>query len=141
MGFCTFFNVLNPHPHHNPPLPPDYQVYVQNGTPINTSEWQSIGIQTLDDVRPIAPKIVEFNIPSIIQPFRGPLSSNPFSVVVLLHHEADQYLSAITHVDQNSKEERKASQKNTSFIPPRFEREGGFYSRRFNPFIGSTWPN
>ena len=123
-----------------PPLPTDYHLAIQNRTEINTPDWQTIGIQTLQDVRPIAPKIAEFDLLESTQPFVGPFTRNQFSVVVLLHHEADEYISTRTNVNFNSKQERKAAQKNTYILPTRFTRGGGLRSERYSPFSGKIWP-
>ncbi|QOD02650.1 hypothetical protein [Pseudarthrobacter sp. BIM B-2242] len=100
-----------------PPLPPGYQTSVQNGTNINTSNWQTLGVVTLNDVRAGFPQIAAFNLTSDKLPPPANLSGNHhFCVLALLHHQDDPYTSAITNTDVNSVRERKAAHKNLAVV-------------------------
>lgn len=96
-----------------PPLPAGYETSVQNGTNINTSNWQTLGVVTLNDVRVGFPQIAAFDLTSDKLPPPANLAGNHhFCVLALLHHQDDPYTSAITNTDSNSVRERKAAHKN-----------------------------
>lgn len=100
-----------------PPLPAGYEVNVQNGTPINNANWQTIGIATLDDVRVGFPRIAAFNLTSDKLPPPAMLAGNDHHcVLALVHHANDQYTSTVTATDFNSVQERKAAHKNTKVV-------------------------
>jgi hypothetical protein len=100
-----------------PALPANYHVNVQNGTPINTTNWQTVGIFSLDDVRVGAPKIAAFNLTSDMLPPPASLTGNDHHcVLALLHHADDPYTSTVTHTDNNSRQERKAAHKNLKVV-------------------------
>lgn len=100
-----------------PPLPSGYQTSVQNGTSINTSNWQTLGVVTLNDVRAGFPQIAAFNLTSDKLPPPANLAGNHhFCVLALLHHADDPYTSAITNTDVNSVRERKAAHKNLAVV-------------------------
>jgi len=100
-----------------PALPAGYEADVQTGTPINTAHWQTVGIETLNDVRVGAPKIAAFNLTSDKLPPPANLAgNNHHCVLALVHHVDDPYTSSETHTDTNSKDERKAAHKNLSVV-------------------------
>ena len=100
-----------------PALPAGYETNVQTGTPINTANWQTVGIETLNDVRVGAPKIAAFNLTSEKLPPPANLAgNNHHCVLALVHHEEDPYTSSETHTDTNSKDERKAAHKNLTVV-------------------------
>jgi hypothetical protein len=100
-----------------PALPPNYQVNVQNGIPINTAHWQTVGTDYLDDVRVGVPKIAAFNLTSDMLPPPATLAGNDHHcVLALVHHDDDPYMSAETHTDNNSLQERKAAHKNLKVV-------------------------
>jgi hypothetical protein len=100
-----------------PPLPAGHDVDVQNGTPINTADWQTIGIATLDDVRVGFPKIAAFDLTSDKLPPPANLAGNDHHCVLALsHHPDDPYNSAITSTDPNSLQRRKAAHKNLKVV-------------------------
>lgn len=100
-----------------PPLPAGYDVNVRSGTPINTGNWQTIGIATLDDVRVGFPKIAAFDLTSNKLPPPAMLAGNDHHcVLALLHHADDPYTSTTTNTDLNSKQERKAAHKNMKVV-------------------------
>ena len=100
-----------------PALPANYWTNVQTGTPINTPDWQTVGITDLDDVRVGAPKIAAFNLDSsMLPPPASLVGNNHHCVLALLHHTSDQYVSTQTNTDLNSKQERKAAHKNLTVV-------------------------
>jgi hypothetical protein len=100
-----------------PALPAGYWINVQNGTPINTANWHTLGIVTLNDVRVGAPKIAAFDLPSNMLPPPASLTgNNHHCVLALIHHPNDQYTSMITNTDNNSLAERKAAHKNLTVL-------------------------
>jgi len=100
-----------------PALPANYWVNVQNGTPINTANWQTIGIAPLDDVRVGFPKIAAFDLSSSMLPPPASLAGNDHHcVLALLHHANDVYASTQTNTDLNSVQERKAAHKNLKVV-------------------------
>lgn len=108
-----------------PALPAGYETDVQTGTPINTADWQTLGIVNLDNVRVGFPKIAAFDLTSDKLPPPANLAGNDHHcVLALLHHTDDTYTSVITNTDQNSKQVRKAAHKNlkvvqfTGTLPP-----------------------
>ena len=100
-----------------PPLPAGYQTNVQNGTPINNANWQTIGTATLNDIRVGFPKVAAFDLTSDKLPPPANLAGNDHHcVLALVHHANDQYVSTTTNTDQNSLQERKAAHKNLKVV-------------------------
>jgi hypothetical protein len=100
-----------------PALPAGYATDVQNGTPINNANWQTVDITTLNDVRVGAPKIAAFNLTSDKLPPPASLAGNDHHcVLALVHHASDPYTSTQTHTDTNSRTERKAAHKNLKVV-------------------------
>jgi hypothetical protein len=100
-----------------PALPSGYWINVQTGMPINTANWRTVGIVTLNDVRVGAPKVAAFDLTSNMLPPPANLSGNQHHcVLALLHHPDDQYTSMITNTDDNSVAERKAAHKNLTVV-------------------------
>jgi hypothetical protein len=101
-----------------PALPPGYDVNVRNGLPINTVDWKTLGVATLDDVRVGFPKIAAFDLPSDKLPVPANLVDNDHHcVLALVQHPDDAYVSTELSTDQNSKRERKAAHKNLKVVP------------------------
>jgi hypothetical protein len=101
-----------------PALPAGYDVNVRNGIPINTADWRTLGMTTLDDIRVGFPKVASFNLSSDKLPVPANLTDNDHHcVLALVHHPDDQYTSTETNTDQNSKRERKAAHKNLKVVP------------------------
>jgi hypothetical protein len=100
-----------------PALPVGYTTNVQNGTPINTPDWKTIGIATLNDVRVGFPKIAAFDLTSNKLPPPANLAGNQHHcVLALVHHIDDPYTSTETNTDVNSMQERKAAHKNLHVV-------------------------
>jgi hypothetical protein len=100
-----------------PALPAGYWINVQTGTPISTTNWRTVGIVTLNDVRVGSPKIAAFDLTSDMLPPPANLAgNNHHCVLALIHHPDDQYTSTITNTDNNSRAERKAAHKNLTVV-------------------------
>ena len=100
-----------------PPLPAGHDIDVQNGTPINTADWQTLGVATLDDLRVGFPKIAAFDLTSDKLPPPANLAGNDHHcVLVLVHHQDDPYVSVVTGTDPNSLQRRKAAHKNLKVV-------------------------
>ncbi|WP_019501265.1 PQQ-binding-like beta-propeller repeat protein [Pseudanabaena sp. PCC 6802] len=100
-----------------PALPANYWVDVQNGTAIDTADWKTVGITTLNGVRVGFPKIAAFNLTSDKLPPPASLAGNHHHcVLALVHHVDDPYTSIETHTDTNSRLERKAAHKNLTVV-------------------------
>ncbi|HEX6254505.1 MAG TPA: hypothetical protein VFZ70_01720 [Euzebyales bacterium] len=100
-----------------PPLPATLAADVQAGTPITTMDWRTVGITTLHDVRPDAPKIADFDLTSDLLPPPANLAgNNHHCVLALLHHANDPFTSTVVNTDQMSRGERKAAHKNLTVV-------------------------
>lgn len=100
-----------------PPVPPGLATNVQSGTPIATADWQTLGFETLDDVRPGFPKIAGFDLPSSLLPPPLSLAGNDHHcVLALVHHPDDPFGAATTHTDTLSRTNRKSAHKNLKVV-------------------------
>jgi hypothetical protein len=100
-----------------PALPAGYEVNVQNGTPITSPNWQTLGIATLPLVEVGFPKIAAFDLPSSMLPPPANLAGNDHHcVLALLHNADDPYTSTQTNTDLNSLQDRKAAHKNLRVV-------------------------
>jgi hypothetical protein len=96
-----------------PALPPGYE----NGTPITTASWETLGIATLPSVEVGFPRVAAFDLPSSLLPPPANLAGNDHHcVLALLHHPDDPYTSTQTNTDLNSLQERKAAHKNLKVV-------------------------
>ncbi|HEV3197691.1 MAG TPA: hypothetical protein VGZ73_07275 [Bryobacteraceae bacterium] len=97
-----------------PDLPAGYDALVRAGSPIATAPWQTIGIQTLKDLRVGVPLVAPFDLPSDILPTPAgstPPAGNTHCLVVLVHSSLDPYTNPAVNVDALSLGERKATQR------------------------------
>lgn len=108
-----------------PNLPAGYEANVQAGTAISTPHWQTVGFQTLNDLRVGFPQVAAFDLPSTLLPPPASLAGNAhFCLLALLHSPDDPFGNTQTHVDTLSPNERKAAHKNlhvvqfTGTLPP-----------------------
>jgi hypothetical protein len=100
-----------------PPLPPGYAANVQSGTPITTTNWRTVGFETLSDVRPGAPKIAAFDLTSNLLPPPANLAGNQHHcVLALVHHPDDPFTATQTVTDLLSIGERKSAHKNLTVV-------------------------
>jgi hypothetical protein len=100
-----------------PNLPFGFAANVQNGTPINTSDWKTVGFATLNDVRVGFPKIAAFDLTSNLLPPPASLAGNDHHcVLALIHHDSDPFTATQTVTDLLSPGERKAAHKNLKVV-------------------------
>jgi hypothetical protein len=100
-----------------PALPAGFDTNVRNGLPINTPDWKTVGIVTINDVRVGFPKIAAFDLPSSMLPTPANLAGNQHQcVLALVHHADDQFTNAQTIVDVLSRDDRKAAHKNLTVV-------------------------
>lgn len=108
-----------------PNLPAGYATNVQNGTPITTADWRTVGFATLDDIRVGFPKIAAFNLTSNLLPPPANLAGNDHHcVLAFVHHPSDPFTATQQVTDLFSLGERKGAHKNlhvvqfTGTLPP-----------------------
>lgn len=100
-----------------PALPFGFAANVQNGTPLTTADWKTVGFATLDDVRVGFPKIAAFDLPSSLLPPPASLAGNDHHcVLALVHHADDPFVATQTVTDLLSLGERKAAHKNLKVV-------------------------
>jgi hypothetical protein len=100
-----------------PALPAGFDVSVRNGTPVTSASWQTLGIATLNDVRPGFPKVAAFDLTSDKLPPPANLAGNDHHcVLALLHHADDQFTNPQTSTDTLSLTERKSAHKNLKVV-------------------------
>ncbi|HVG35111.1 MAG TPA: hypothetical protein VM911_18735, partial [Pyrinomonadaceae bacterium] len=100
-----------------PALPAGFDVNVRNGIPINTANWQTIGFDTLNDLRAGFPKIASFSLHSSMLPPPANLAGNQHQcVLALVHHADDQFTNTQTNVNSLSSGDRKAAHKNMTVV-------------------------
>jgi hypothetical protein len=101
-----------------PNLPFGFATNVQNGTPITTPNWRTVGFATLNDVRVGFPKIASFDLTSDMLPPPASLAgNNHHCVLALVHHAAsDPFTATQTVTDLTSVGERKAAHKNLTVV-------------------------
>lgn len=100
-----------------PALPSGFDANVRNGLPINTTNWHTVGIATLNDVRVGYPRIAAFNLPSSMLPQPANLAGNQHQcVLALVHHADDQFTNTQTVVDVLSRDDRKVAHKNLTVV-------------------------
>jgi hypothetical protein len=100
-----------------PNLPFGFATNVQNGTPINTADWKTVGFATLDDVRAGFPRIAAFQLTSNLLPPPTSLAGNDHHcVLALVHHASDTFTATQTVTDLLSLGERKAAHKNLKVV-------------------------
>lgn len=93
-----------------PNLPAGYESNIQNGQPINSGGWTTIGLTSVSDVRVGFPRIVPIDLTSDKLPAPGALAGNDeFYLMVFLHHADDNYTSNQTNGQTNTVAERKST--------------------------------
>lgn len=100
-----------------PALPFGFAANVQNGTPINTADWKTVGFATLNDVRAGFPRIAAFNLTSDLLPPPASLAgNNHHCVLALIHHADDPFTATQTVTDLLSVGEGKSAHKNLTVV-------------------------
>ena len=118
-----------------PSLPPGFETNVQSGTPISTAVWQTVGTQTLTNLRAGFPLIAAFNLPSTILPPPASLpGQSHHCLLALIHSAQDPFTSTETNTDALAVAERKVAQRNLELVvfvgtPPSPSAEDGQWSR------------
>jgi hypothetical protein len=100
-----------------PALPAGYDTNVRNGLPINTPDWRTVGIATINDLRAGFPQVAAFNLPSTMLPPPANLAGNQHQcLLALVHHPSDQFTSTQVIVDPLSRDDRKAAHRNLTVV-------------------------
>jgi hypothetical protein len=95
-----------------PALPDGFAANLRNGTPINTSDWQTVGFATLHGLRPGRPKIAAFDLTADKLPAPDqPAGDNHHCFLALVHHPDDPFTATQTSGDRLTVTERKAAHK------------------------------
>jgi hypothetical protein len=102
-----------------PDLPANYDTNVRNGTPISTAPWQTVGINTIQNLNVAFPQVSSFTLPSTMLP---PPSSLPgqshYCLLALLHASPqDPFTSTDTHTDPLTIADRKVALRNLHIVP------------------------
>ena len=100
-----------------PALPAGFDASVRNGVPINTPDWQTVGVRTLDNVRVGFPKIAAFDLTSdkLPRPVNLP-GNNQHTVLALTHQANDPFTSTETQIDILSTQDRKTARKDVVVV-------------------------
>jgi hypothetical protein len=100
-------------PRNPPQLPANFENQVQAGTPIQTTDWRTLAIVTLDEVRAECPRIASALIPKDLLPGVG-----QYCVLALVSQADDLFTNNQQVVDTLCLGERKAAMKYAFFLPP-----------------------
>jgi len=101
-----------------PVLPPAFDNNVREKLAINNSNWKTLGIVKLDNLRVGYPKIVTFELNSNIFSSEITLNrNNSYYLLALVHHTDDPFRNTELNTDSLSKNERKAALKKIRVIP------------------------
>lgn len=73
-----------------PDLPAGIHTSVRAGTPVETPEWRTLGIRTVDGAGPGRPAVAGFDVRSDAFPPSGDASGDR-ALVALVHHPADEF--------------------------------------------------
>jgi hypothetical protein len=96
-----------------PPLPDGYAACLQDGIPIHSDHWHTVGFATLEDVRAGSPKIASFDLhPGSLPPPANPAGSQHPCVLALVHHPLDPFPDNGPDAEALSLQERRAAHKN-----------------------------
>jgi hypothetical protein len=98
-------------------LPSGYRTNVQNGTPITATNWQTVGLKSIMNLRVGAPQVIEFDLPSTMLPPPASLPGQSHQcLVAILHSPSDIFTSTQTNVDLLAVADRKVGQKNLHVV-------------------------
>lgn len=99
------------------PLPAGYEANVVAGTSISDANWQTVGINTLTNLRAGFPLVTRFDLPSSMLPPPADLPAHAHHCsVALLHSPQDAYSSTDTFVDNLTIADRKVAQRNLQVV-------------------------
>jgi hypothetical protein len=100
-----------------PPLPAGYTAHVTAGTPITSSLWQTIGFQTITNLKTGFPQVAEFDLPASKLPPPSHLpGQSHYCLLAILHSSADPFTSTQTNTDALTIADRKVCQKNIHIV-------------------------
>ena len=100
-----------------PLLPAGYGTNVQNGMPITTASWQTVGIRTLANLRTQFPQVAEFGLPSTMLPPPASLpGQSHFCLLALLHSAQDGFTGTQLNADDLTLADRKVTQRNLQLV-------------------------
>ncbi|MFG1817864.1 hypothetical protein ACGFIF_29170 [Kribbella sp. NPDC049174] len=72
-------------------LPPGFEGAVVNGTPIDAAGWKTVGIRTVDGIKPGRPGVATFNLTSDLLPTVDVADGQRFVLLALVHHASDPF--------------------------------------------------
>src|SRR5262249_35438831 len=99
------------------PLPSGYTADVQAGSPLSGTDWTTLGVVTLTDLRPGFPQVAASHLPPPVLPIPASLpGQSHYCSLVLLHSASDPYTSTERVVDALTVAERKVAQKNLHIV-------------------------
>ncbi|NEA30680.1 hypothetical protein [Streptomyces sp. SID13031] len=75
-------------------LPAGYTAAVRDGTPIDAGGWKTVGIRTVDGIRPGKPGVATFNLVSDLLPPVDVADGQRFVLLALVHHATDPFPAA-----------------------------------------------
>ncbi len=100
-----------------PALPAGYATNVQNGTPINTTDWKTVGFATLNNLRVGFPQVASFDLASSMLPPPASLAgNNQYCVLALVHASSDPFAVTDTNVDTLALASRHATVKDITVV-------------------------
>ena len=101
-----------------PPLPAGYTANVQAGTPITNANWQTVGIQTVNNLQVGIPLVAEFDLPSTLLPPPASLpGQSHFCLLAILHDATDDpFTDTVQITDNLTIADRKVGQKNLHIV-------------------------
>ena len=93
-----------------PLLPTAFDNNIREGIAINNSNWKTVGIVTLDNIRVGSPKIAVFDLKSNIFSSASITlnENNPYHILAFVHHKEDPFKNTEINTDTLSRKERKA---------------------------------
>ncbi|MDQ3983496.1 MAG: hypothetical protein M3271_12520, partial [Actinomycetota bacterium] len=99
-------------------LPAGYEANIAAGTAITDSNWQTVGITTLTDLRGGFPLVAAFDLDSTMLPPPADLPAYQHHCsVAFLHSAQDPYTSTSTNVNALAVADRKVAQRNLNVVP------------------------
>lgn len=97
--------------------PPAYAADVQAGSPLSGTDWTTLGVVTLTDLRPGFPQVAAFDLPSTMLPIPASLpGQSHYCSLALLHSASDPYTNTERIVDTLTVADRKVAQKNLHIV-------------------------
>ncbi len=92
-----------------PDLPAGFEAAVQAGTAIDTADWKTVGIRTVDGVIAGNPKLVTFDLRSDLLPPAGESAGQHRVLLALLHAGGDEFAGTATDIEELVQAERRSA--------------------------------